>query len=76
MENVLLRIRTYIHHCYISQKQLSIDAGMTAAKLSQLLSGKRQLRLADYLTLCDALGVPHEYFLSGDLNDFTERWRA
>lgn len=56
-ETVVMRLKGFVSMHNLSQKLISMDAGMTAAKVSQLLSGKRRLTVADFLTLCGVVGL-------------------
>lgn len=57
------KLLAYINFHQISQKQLALEAGMTAAKISQLLHGKRRLMVEDFIVLCRCLQLdPAELF--------------
>lgn len=58
------KINEYITDQRITQVRLASDAEIAPAKLNLALNGKRRLTLEEYESICWALGVPVDKFLS------------
>lgn len=56
------KIKNYMEERGIKQSFLKEPLGMTASTLNALLNGNRKLSAEEYFKICDALGVPLEYF--------------
>ncbi len=56
------RIKGYIDSIGIKQQKISELTGIPANTLSTMLSGKRQIRIDEYVAICRALGVSVEKF--------------
>lgn len=67
-EEVTTRLREYFSRHNLRQKGVAIDCGMTAAKISQLMHGKRRLQLDDYLTICAVIELDPAALLAADYN--------
>lgn len=61
---VYKRLHMYMVRNDIRQKTVSADAGMTQAKLSQLLNGRRRMTVDDYLLICQALNRDPRFFMA------------
>lgn len=60
---VVRRIPKYLKDHGISNYFIARKTQNTAQKIGRVISGKSELRIRDYEDICDALGVPYEYFL-------------
>jgi len=58
------RIREYLKRNGISQTELSLSAKISLPKLNLMLTGKRKMQIDEYETICTALGLPVDTFLS------------
>ncbi len=66
MVPIYKRLRNYLVCNEFCQKTVALDAGMTQAKLSQLLTGHRRLTIEDYLRICRALKLDPRRLLTPD----------
>lgn len=57
------KIKAYIVDHGIKQTFLAQKIGLTDYAFSDVLSGQRKLNAIEYYKLCQALGVPMEYFI-------------
>lgn len=58
------RMRRYIDDVAgISRKQLAANLGITESQISLILSGKRALKLEEYVRICKTLSVKTSRFL-------------
>ena len=64
MNPIYKRLHEYIILNGICQKAVAVDAGITQAKLSQLLNGRRRLMMEDYMRICRALERDPGFFLT------------
>lgn len=64
VDPIYKRLHNYVVRNEICQKTVALDAGLTQAKLSQLLNGRRRLFLEDYVRICGALGLDPRFFLA------------
>ena len=62
--NVGQQIKEYITRAGILQKDLAKKAGITDAKLSLAMNGKRRLTFDEYARICWALGVNTDRFIT------------
>ena len=62
--NVGLKIRNFIDERHIKQTWLSEKTGIPTDKLSLSLKGRRRLTFEEYESICWALGVGVDKFLS------------
>lgn len=62
--NLAENIKSYLDDNYISQKLIVAETGMTQNAVSLSLSGKRKLTADEYISICQALNVPLETFLT------------
>ena len=56
-------IKQYLVQNGIKQTYLAEKIGMSAPILSALLNGKRSFEIEEYISICDALNLPYEYFM-------------
>ena len=49
----------------VSQAQLALDAGVSAAGIAEFETGKRDLRAATIVRMCEAMGVKVTYSIRG-----------
>jgi transcriptional regulator with XRE-family HTH domain len=61
---VEVEIRRYIKQMGMSQTCLAAATGISVAKMSLALSGRRRISLDDYRVICWALGVGVDRFIS------------
>lgn len=62
--NLAENINSYLEENYISQKLIVDKTGMTQNAVSLALSGKRKITADEYISICRALNVPLETFLT------------
>ena len=62
MYPIYQKIHNYVACYNLCQKTIAMEAGMTQAKLSQLLHGKRRLTMDDYVRICAAIGRDPRFF--------------
>ena len=58
------RVKEYIDTAGIAQKELSDRTGIAPAKLNLALHGKRKMTFEEYETICWALGVNTDRFIT------------
>jgi transcriptional regulator with XRE-family HTH domain len=63
------KIKLHMERIGMSQVHLSALAGISVAKMSLILSGRRRMSLDDYQTICWALGVGVDMFIAPKLPD-------
>lgn len=57
------RIAEYVEGKGIKQIYISQETGISPQSVSLLLRGERNLEIDEYVKICDALGVPYNYFM-------------
>lgn len=62
--NLAKNIKTYLENNYISKKLIADKTGMTQNAVSLSLNGKRKLTADEYVSICKALNVPLDTFLT------------
>ncbi len=64
MEHIGEKIRKVLEERGISQKQFSIETGISTSKLSLILTGKRRLKIEELEIICYVLNVDFNTFLT------------
>lgn len=59
------KIKKFMEERGIKQSFLKKHLGMTASTVNALLNGNRGISAEEYFKICDALGVPLDYFRKG-----------
>ena len=62
--DIAKKIRSYMKDTGRTQTYLCRQTGLSNSAMSLTLGGKRRLRLDEYCTICNALGVNPDFFLS------------
>ena len=57
------KLKLYIEMSGIKQKALADKTGLSEAKLSMSLQGKRKIEAGEYAAICNALSVPMTEFM-------------
>lgn len=60
------RIKCYIDSIGVKQQKIAELTGIPANTLSTMLSGKRQIRIDEYVAICNALNVSVEMFATDE----------
>ncbi len=55
-------IRRYLDNHGIKQAFVAERCGWAKQRLSAILTGKQKISADDYSAICDAVGVPYDYF--------------
>lgn len=61
---IIDNIREYVEVNKIPRKQLASKINMAESKLSQTLNGKRKMSVDEYVSICEALCVAYDKFVS------------
>ena len=56
-------IKQYLYENGIKQSYLAKKIGMSAPTLSALLNGKRSFEIEEYVSICNALELPFDFFM-------------
>ena len=67
-QNISDKIKIYMLKNNLTQKQLAKKLNITAAAVSQILSGKTSLRTDTISKISKSLGVPNSYFFENSGN--------
>lgn len=59
-----LAIRKYLIDHGIKQTFISDKCGWTKQKTNAIVTGKRKITADEYGEVCDAVGVPYDYFFN------------
>ena len=62
MRDVIMVISDYISMKRLETAQVAESCGWKESRLISILSGSKKLSAGDYGILCDALGVPYDFF--------------
>lgn len=60
--NVALAIQEYIRANKIKQAEIAEKCGWSKQKTSVMLRGQQKMAAEDLAAICDALGLPYDYF--------------
>ena len=70
-----LAIRDYLIGHGIKQTFVSEKCGWTKQKTNKITRGKQKITAEEYGTICDAIGVPYDYFYNVvSQQSLDERW--
>ncbi|MGN0181527.1 MAG: helix-turn-helix domain-containing protein [Candidatus Ornithomonoglobus sp.] len=72
MADMRKNISDYISENGIMKKHVAERSHIELSKLSLILSGKRNLMAEEYVSICDALNVPYDYFVSNMTHTVTK----
>lgn len=61
-DNLRLAIKKHLDANGIKQRFLAKESGIPEKRLSFILTGRIQMRVDDYIDICQALNVSLEYF--------------
>lgn len=67
MNKVLIRMRAYMDMKRISMAKVGRALHWDRSKTSRVMIGKNDMRLADYIAICDYLGVPVGFFIEEEM---------
>ena len=56
------RIKTYLDENGIKYISVSAKINIPMNTFSTMLNGKRKISIGEYFTICDALGLPYDFF--------------
>lgn len=62
--NIEFAIRTYLLDHGIKQSFVAEKCGWTKQKTNAIATGKKKITANEYRELCDAVGVPYDYFFN------------
>ncbi|GHV08810.1 hypothetical protein FACS1894217_11860 [Clostridia bacterium] len=57
-----VRIKDYLSKAHVAQTLLCEKLGRSPAVVSAMLDGRRTIKAEEYFAVCDALGVPLDFF--------------
>ncbi len=60
--NIALAIQDYIRLNKIKQTEIAEKCGWSKQKTSVMIRGQQKMAAEDLAAICDALGVPYDYF--------------
>lgn len=64
-----LAIREYLISNGISQAFVARKCGWSKQRINAILTGKQEIKAGEYGRLCDAVGVPYDYFFIAAAQD-------
>lgn len=67
--NIELSIRKYLIGHGIKQSFVAEKCGWTRQKTNAIAMGKKKITANEYGELCEAIGVPYDYFFTADAQD-------
>lgn len=63
------RIKPYVTANGIKQSFLADKAGVDSPTMSDILNGKREVKVVEYYLICKALKVPMETFIEQEIGE-------
>lgn len=59
-------IAKYLEENGIKQNFLANKINMSPVSLNNIINGSRKIDIEEYVRICDALGMPYEFFLKAE----------
>lgn len=63
------KMRQYIQETGLKQSVIAQKVGITDSSLSLALLGKRRLEAGEYVSICNVLDVPFDFFVTDDTEE-------
>jgi len=66
---VSLAIKDYLTTHGIKQSFVAKQCGWSRQKINCIVNGKQNITADEMVTVCDAVGVPYDYFFTASIQD-------